>query len=81
MVTDAPIIIADGICGENWVPVKVDLNHFKEVKIAGDIESSDSMIVLSHFKGHGMSGFGGTLKKSGHGLCCCSGKNITTSML
>ena len=57
-VTDAPIIIADGICGNNWVPVKVGLNYFNVVKIAGDIENSDSMIVLSHFKGHGMSGFG-----------------------
>ena len=61
-VTDAPIIIADGICGNNWVPVKVGLNYFNVVKIAGDIENSDSMIVLSHFKGHGMSGFGGAIK-------------------
>lgn len=74
VVTNAPIIIADGICGDNWVPVEVDLNHFQEVKIAGDIETSDSMLVLSHFKGHGMSGFGGALKNLAMGCAAVPGK-------
>ena len=73
-VTNAPVIIADGICGDNWVTVKVDLKHFKEVKIAGDIENSDSMLVLSHFKGHGMSGFGGAIKNLAMGCAAAPGK-------
>lgn len=73
-VTDAPLIIADGIRGDNWLPVKVDLKHFSEVKIAGDIENSDSMLVLSHFKGHPMSGFGGAIKNLAMGCAAAPGK-------
>lgn len=73
-VTDAPIIIADGIRGDNWILVDVGLNHFQKVKIAGDIETSDSMLVLSHFKGHGMSGFGGAIKNLAMGCAAVSGK-------
>jgi uncharacterized protein len=73
-VTGAPVVIADGIRGNNWIPINVDLNHFKEVKIAGDIENSDSMLVLSHFKGHGMSGFGGAIKNLAMGCAAAPGK-------
>ena len=73
-VTGAPLIIADGISGENEVEVKINLKHFKAAKIAGDIEKSDSMIVLSHFKGHGMSGFGGAIKNLAMGCASPAGK-------
>ena len=45
-VAGAPLIIADGLRGGNWRHVEVGLKHFKRVKIAGDIEDSDSMMVL-----------------------------------
>lgn len=73
-VSGAPIIIADGLHGENWKPVEVGLKQFKQVKIAGDILNSDSMIVLSHFKGHAMSGFGGALKNLAMGCAAAPGK-------
>jgi uncharacterized protein len=73
-VAGAPLLIADGLCGDNWVAVTVNLKHFKEVKIAGDIEKSDSMLVLSHFKGHGMSGFGGAIKNLAMGCAAAPGK-------
>ncbi|MDP3065364.1 MAG: DUF362 domain-containing protein [Methanobacteriaceae archaeon] len=73
-VAGAPLVIADGLCGDNWIPVEVNLKHFKEVKIAGDIEKSDSMLVLSHFKGHGMSGFGGAIKNLAMGCAAAPGK-------
>lgn len=73
-VVGAPLIIADGLLGENWKSVDVGLKHFKEVKIAGDILSSDSMIVMSHFKGHAMSGFGGALKNLAMGCASAPGK-------
>ncbi|HTX61640.1 MAG TPA: DUF362 domain-containing protein [Methanobacterium sp.] len=73
-VVGAPLIIADGLQGENWRTVAVDLEHFKEVKIAGDILNADSMVVLSHFKGHGMSGFGGALKNLAMGCAASPGK-------
>lgn len=73
-VVGAPLIIADGLQGENWKSVDVNLKHFQEVKIAGDILNSDSMLVLSHFKGHGMSGFGGALKNLAMGCSAAPGK-------
>jgi hypothetical protein len=73
-VTGAPVIIADGITGENEIETEINLKHFKNVKIAGDIEKSDSMIVLSHFKGHGMSGFGGAIKNLAMGCASPAGK-------
>ncbi|MCE5213107.1 MAG: DUF362 domain-containing protein, partial [Methanobacterium sp.] len=73
-VVGAPLIIADGLMGENWKEIEVNLKHFKNVKIAGDIEDSDSMLVISHFKGHGMSGFGGALKNLAMGCAAVPGK-------
>lgn len=52
-VTGAPIIIADGLRSENITEVQIDKKHFAKVKLAKDIVSADSMLVLSHFKGHG----------------------------
>ncbi len=73
-VVGAPVIIADGLMGDNWQNVEINLKHFKKVKIAGDIDKSDSMIVMSHFKGHGMSGFGGALKNLAMGCASSKGK-------
>lgn len=73
-VVGAPLIIADGLLGENWKKVEIGLKHFHKVKIAGDIEIADSMMVLSHFKGHGMSGFGGAIKNLAMGCAAVPGK-------
>jgi uncharacterized Fe-S center protein len=54
--------------------VEVGLKHFQQVKIAGDIISADSMLVLSHFKGHGMCGFGGAIKNLAMGCASAQGK-------
>ncbi|NYT02672.1 MAG: DUF362 domain-containing protein, partial [Methanosarcinales archaeon] len=73
-VLGAPIIIADGLRSNNYVDVPIDKNHFQSVKIAGDIHQADSMIVLSHFKGHLLSGFGGAIKNLGMGCAPAEGK-------
>jgi len=39
-----------------------------------NIENYDSMLVLSHFKGHPMGGFGGALKQLSIGLASSKGK-------
>lgn len=46
--------------------------HFKEVSMGGSIVSYDSMIVLTHFKGHAMGGFGGSMKNIAIG--CADGR-------
>jgi uncharacterized Fe-S center protein len=73
-VTGAPIIIADGLSGKNVVQVTINKKHFKTVTIAGDIARAESMIVLSHFKGHIVSGFGGAIKNLAMGCSPPEGK-------
>lgn len=46
--------------------------HLKEVAMGSHITQYDSMIVLTHFKGHAMGGFGGSLKNIAIG--CASGQ-------
>lgn len=46
--------------------------HFKEVSMGGHIVNYDSMIVLTHFKGHAMGGFGGSMKNIAIG--CADGR-------
>jgi hypothetical protein len=73
-VTGAPVIIADGLFGGNVRKVRIDKKHFRTVTIAGDIALADSMIVLTHFKGHIVSGFGGAIKNLAMGCAPPSGK-------
>lgn len=73
-VVGAPVIIADGLCGKNVARVQIDKKHFKTVSIAGDIVAADSMIVMSHFKGHEVAGFGGAIKNLGMGCAPPEGK-------
>lgn len=69
-----PVIIADGLRGGLHEGVKVDGKHFKEVKIAADIAKADSMVVLTHVKGHELTGIGGALKNMGMGGGSRAGK-------
>jgi hypothetical protein len=69
-----PVMIADGLTGKDYFKVKVDLKHFKEVKIASAAYNAESIVVLTHFKGHELAGFGGSLKNVGMGLGARSGK-------
>ena len=48
--------------------------HFKEVSMGKNIVNYDSMLVLSHFKGHPMGGFGGALKQLSIGCASSYGK-------
>lgn len=73
-VIDAPVVIADGLKGENVEEVEINKKHFKNTKIAGAIVNADSMIVLSHFKGHEMAGFGGAIKNLAMGCANPEGK-------
>lgn len=70
----APVIIADGLDGHNDELVDVNLKHFKQVHIATEIRRASSMVVLSHFKGHEMAGFGGAIKNLAMGCASMKGK-------
>jgi len=67
----SPIDIIDSE-GEKVLPV--NSNHFKEVRVGSHLDDYDKVIIFSHFKGHGMSGFGGAIKNVGMGLASIPGK-------
>ena len=71
---NAPLIIADGLRGGSFRPVSIEGKHFSSVKIADAIAEAHSMIVMSHFKGHEMSGFGGAIKNLAMGCAPSQGK-------
>ena len=73
-VVDAPVIIADGLFGQNDLPVEINCKHFKTVHIATEIVHTPAMVVLSHFKGHEAAGFGGAIKNIGMGCGSRAGK-------
>jgi uncharacterized Fe-S center protein len=47
--------------GAVMIPVKGG-KRFKEMSVGKHMLNYDSMVVLTHFKGHDMGGFGGSLK-------------------
>jgi len=72
--TGAPLIIADGLTGKNYIEVGIKGEHLSSVRIAGDIYSADGLVTMSHFKGHVLTSFGGAIKNLGMGLGSRSGK-------
>jgi len=73
-VTRAPVIIADGLTGKAEVEVRIDQEQFKTVFLAEALVEAEGMVVLTHFKGHELSGFGGALKNMGMGGASRKGK-------
>ncbi len=70
----APFIVADGLRSTSYEKVVIRKKHFASVKIASAIVAANSMIVLSHFKGHEMAGFGGAIKNLAMGCTPSQGK-------
>ena len=68
--TFCPVDIMDAE-GTTMLPVKGG-KHFKAVSMGKNIRNYDSMVVLTHFKGHAMGGFGGSMKNIAIG--CADGK-------
>ena len=73
-VVNAPIIIADGLRGGSFEAVSINKTTIKNAFIAKEIYNADSIISVAHFKGHEVSGFGGTIKNLGMGCAARKGK-------
>ena len=69
----APFIVADGLKSENFQTVKTK-GILSEIEVSGAIAQADSMIVVSHCKGHELSGFGGAIKNLSMGCTPHAGK-------
>ena len=68
--TFCPVDIMDAD-GTVELPVRGG-KHFKTVSMGKNIVNYDSMLVLTHFKGHAMGGFGGSMKNIAIG--CADGR-------
>lgn len=77
--TGIPIIMADGLLGDNEIAVRIDGQIYPTVKIASLIVKSQALIMVSHFTGHMLSGFGAALKNMGMGCASRRGKLIQHS--
>jgi hypothetical protein len=74
-----PIVIADGLTGQEYYEIPVSGKHFSQVKIAAAVVHAQAFLVLSHFKGHGLSGFGGAIKNISMGFASRGGKQVMHS--
>lgn len=75
LTVGCPILIGDGLKGTDDIEVPVAGGEYvKAAKIGRAIMDADVFISLTHFKGHEMTGFGGTIKNIGMGCGSRAGK-------
>ena len=72
--TGVELIIPDDTKKENTIAVKINQKLIGTAKLARIFVDADSIIAISHFKGHIMAGFGGSLKNIGMGCAARTGK-------
>lgn len=72
--TGCHVLIGDGLKGTDETLVPINGEYVKEAKIGHAVMDADVFISLTHFKGHEMAGFGGTLKNIGMGSGSRAGK-------
>ena len=70
----APVVIADGLRGESKVAVSIDGGSLETVSIGREIVEADGLVVMTHFKCHELTGFGGAIKNTGMGCASREGK-------
>ena len=68
----APCDIMDEF-GEISIPV-INGTHLTENFVGEHLQNYDALLILSHFKGHAMGGFGGALKNMSIGIASSHGK-------
>jgi len=72
--TGCHVIIGDGLKGDDDADVPIDGICLKSAKIGRAICDADIIISMTHFKGHELTGFGGTIKNLGMGCASRRGK-------
>jgi len=73
-VVNAPLIMSDGLRGHSARRVAVPGELLGAVDIGLEILEADTLIVLSHFKCHELTGFGGAIKNLAMGCSSREGK-------
>ncbi|MFV0437766.1 MAG: DUF362 domain-containing protein [Desulfopila sp.] len=72
--TGMPIIMADGLFGDEETVVPINGKIYQSVHIAALLAKCNALIAVSHFTGHLAAGFGATLKNLGMGCASRKGK-------
>jgi uncharacterized Fe-S center protein len=72
--TGLPIIMADGLTGDEEMDVPIPGKIYRQVKIASLIVKTQALVMVSHFTGHLAAGFGAALKNMGMGCASRRGK-------
>ena len=75
-IFDVDLLDAEG--PDLSIPIKNGV-HLKEDLLGKNIANYDSMLVISHFKGHPMGGYGGALKQLSIGCASSEGKSLIHS--
>lgn len=71
---DFDLLDADASQDADWAaPVHTRIDH---TTVGGNLEKYASMLVVSHFKGHAMGGYGGALKQLSIGCASSAGKTF-----
>jgi uncharacterized Fe-S center protein len=71
-IAEVDILDAGGVVS---LPVS-NGKHLKEDIVGSHYKNYDFFIILSHFKGHAMAGFGGAIKNASIGIASPSGKKL-----
>jgi len=70
-----PFIVADGLAGTDEYTINLpDHCETKTARLAAVLARTDSAVMISHFKGHLLAGFGGAIKHLGMGWAAKAGK-------
>jgi len=72
--TGAPVMIADGLAGNDETEVEIEGQIFKRVAIASVAAQASGLMVLSHVTGHMAAGMGAAIKNLGMGFASRKGK-------
>ena len=73
-VVDAPLIMSDGLRGSSAKRVKIAGELLSSTDIGQEILEADTLLTISHFKCHELTGFGGAIKNLGMGCSSREGK-------
>jgi uncharacterized Fe-S center protein len=79
---DAPVVITDDADRHAVIPIRNQINDCQlgQVKAPSLLLESDCIVVLSHVKGHELTGFGGALKNLGMGCVSTETKRAEHSV-
>ena len=70
----APLVISDGLRGVTETEVAIEGELLKKTYIGTEIVEADSLVAMTHFKCHELTGFGGAIKNLGMGCASRKGK-------